>query len=102
MSGGFKNKAQMRYLLMVAAEHPEKYSWVWKILDKHGVPESDGPTHEYWEGPYNVSPATPSYTYTGRSAANMKSLLKIAEILDADGKNNSAMILDKIVNRRMK
>lgn len=65
---GFDSKAQMRYLLMMMREYPEQYGWVKDTLRSHGVPKVEGPLRTYWEPPYNKSPKTPSYTYTGRSA----------------------------------
>lgn len=81
---GFQSKAQMRYLLRMAKEDPEKFSFVYDVLREHGVPSEDGPLHTYWTGPYNTSPETPSYVYTGRSASDLESFVKKAKAKVAD------------------
>jgi hypothetical protein len=95
---GFDSKAQMRYLLYLAREYPEKYSFVYDILGEHGVPSEDGPFHTYWTGPYKVSPDTPSYVYTGRSAMVQK-LVRVAQHLDDVGRPLSAKRVDAIAQR---
>ena len=72
---GFDSKAQARYLLHLLQEHPEKYSWVKEVIKEHGLPSEEGPLHTYWEGPYNVSPETPSYKYTGRKSKKEADLI---------------------------
>jgi len=69
-SKGFDSKAQARFLLHLMEQYPEKYSWVKSVLKEFGMPSEEGPLHTYWKGPYNVSPETPSYTYTSRTKAN--------------------------------
>jgi len=91
---GFRSKAQMRYLLHLMKEHPEKYSWVKDVLRDHGVPDVAGPLHRYWEPPYNVSPETPSYKYTGRSANMFEKLIKFADKLEELGFEQEAVELD--------
>lgn len=97
---GFDSRAQMRYLLRMAKDHPEKYSWVFKALKEHGVPKVEGPLHTYWEGPYQVSPETPSYTYTGRTGSLAK-LIVIAQKLDNLGSLKSALRLSILADKSL-
>lgn len=78
---GFDSKAQMRYLLMMMREHPEQYGWVKDAIRTHGVPKVEGPLRTYWEPPYNKSPKTPSYVYTGRSASLTNKIIRFASKL---------------------
>jgi hypothetical protein len=97
---GFDSLAQMRFLLHLAREHPEKYSFVFDILKEHGVPKKEKVDPAYWKGPYKVSPDTPSYIYTGRSATNnLEKLIRIAQHLDDMGNLSSSTKLDKVVRR---
>lgn len=94
---GFDSKAQMRFLLQRAREYPNEYSWVIDALKEHGVPESEGPLHTYWTGPYNKSPDTPSYIYTGRkSNMQIEKLIKIAQQFDDLGNSETAKKLDTV------
>lgn len=74
---GFDSRAQMRYLLILARDYPEKYKWVFKALRDHGVPEEEGPKGTYWYtipegGFYNVTPSTPSYKYKGKKRSKLE------------------------------
>jgi len=100
LENGFQSKPQVRYLLHLMRLYPDRYSWVKDALKDHGMPEEEEPLHTYWEGPYKVSPDTPSYTYTGRRSANLKNLLKLAEKLDLRGKAKEAETLDLFVAKK--
>lgn len=103
---GFNSKAQMRYLLKLLYDYPEKYGFVKDILREHGVPETEGPLHTYWEPPYGVSPETPSYIYTGRGASLLRNIVRFADKLDDLGFESDAIKLDdamiEVVNGKEK
>lgn len=88
---GFDSKAQMRYLLMLMRKYPDKYSWVKDALKTHGAPATEGPLRTYWEPPYNVSPDTPSYIYTGRRSQINTMIVKFADKLVESGKTHLAI-----------
>lgn len=99
---GFQSKSQMRYLLMMAKKYPGEYSWVLDAFKRHGTPGEEGPLQTYWTGPYNKSPDTPSYVYTGRGRkAMLEKLIKIAQKFDDSGNPETAKKLDKVVVRKM-
>ena len=104
---GFQTKSQMRYLLRLAREHPEKYEWVYDILREHGAPGRDGPLGTHWYtidegGYYNMSPETPSYKYKKRSASLIVKIIKAAESFDETGETKKAEQLDKIASKQIK
>lgn len=93
---GFDTRSQMRYLLRMAKEYPEDYSWVFDALRDHGVPKTEGPLQTHWKGPYNKSPETPSYTYVSR-ASSISKLTRIAQGFDNLGRVRTAQQLDDLV-----
>jgi hypothetical protein len=97
---GFRSKNQMRFLLDLASKYPDRYKWVYDVLKEHGVPERDSPLLTYWEGPYNVSPDTPSYTYKSKRKTEsmlIEKLIKFANELDNRGLSVQADKLDEII-----
>lgn len=91
---GFQSAAQARLLMMWARDYPAKYDWVWDVVRDHGIPEKEQVDNVHWEGPYNVSPTTPSYTYV----AKMKlKLVKFAQMLDDAGFEEEAEKLDVVL-----
>lgn len=101
LENGFQSKPQVRYLLRLMRLYPDQYSWVKDALKDHGMPERDEPLHTYWDEPYNVSPDTPSYRYTGRRKSELKTLIKLANKLDAQGKEEKARILDLFISKKI-
>ena len=97
---GFKTLPQLRYLMMLYKKDPSKYAWVARVLKDHGAPAEETALNTYWEGPYEESPNTPSYKYTGRSAA-LKKLIKVAQMFDDSGNPEGAKKVDKIVTKMM-
>lgn len=86
---GFQSQPQMRYLLRMLYEYPDRYGWVADVLREHGVPAREEALHTYWEGPYNLSPKTPSYTYTGKKkkeSCMKERMQKFAEKMKTMGK----------------
>jgi hypothetical protein len=96
---GFETRPQMRYLLQLARKYPDRFSWVYDVLKNHGVPSEETALNTYWSGPYNVSPETPSYTYTGRKGSMLEKIIKLAQAFDDNGNASTAKKLDTVVVR---